>query len=189
MMNRWHRKLCASPDWAEIAATGIVPSVLDLEGVRLGDDVLEIGPGYGATTTALAARLPALTALELDDALARQLRERVPPNVTVVAGDATAMPFEAGRFSAVLSFTMLHHVAPAARQDQLFAEATRVLRGGGVFAGTDVNAGWQLRLRHLGDTYNPVDPRTLATRLRAAGFAQAHVYVDELGVRFVARTA
>jgi ubiquinone/menaquinone biosynthesis C-methylase UbiE len=47
-------------------------------------------------------------------------------NVEVVNADATDLPFPDGRFSAALSFTMLHHIRLAA--DRLFAEVARVLR-------------------------------------------------------------
>ena len=65
-------------------------------------------------------------------------------NVEVVETDATAMPFPDGSFSTVLSFTMLHHVPSVTLQDQLLAEAWRVLRPGGVFAGTDIAPGREL---------------------------------------------
>ncbi|MGH3303774.1 MAG: class I SAM-dependent methyltransferase [Streptosporangiaceae bacterium] len=57
--------------------------------------------------------------------------------VQVVQSDATCLPYGSGRFSAVLSFTMLHHLPSTALRDRLFAEAARVLRPDGVFAGTD----------------------------------------------------
>jgi ubiquinone/menaquinone biosynthesis C-methylase UbiE len=62
----------------------------------------------------------------------------------VVEADATTMPFLDGLFSTILSFTMLHHVSSVTLQDQLLAEAWRVLRLGGVFAGTDTAPGREL---------------------------------------------
>ena len=52
-------------------------------------------------------------------------------NVTVVAGDATSMPFPDGSFSGAVCFTMLHHVPSAELQDRLLTETYRVLRPGG----------------------------------------------------------
>jgi 16S rRNA (adenine1518-N6/adenine1519-N6)-dimethyltransferase len=49
---------------------------------------LEIGPGRGALTLPLAARCARVVAVELDHALARELRERAPANVAIVEGDA-----------------------------------------------------------------------------------------------------
>ena len=52
------------------------------------DVFLEIGPGTGALTLPLAARCARVVAVELDQALARQLRERAPGNVEIVSADA-----------------------------------------------------------------------------------------------------
>jgi SAM-dependent methyltransferase len=86
-----------------------------------------------------------------------------------------AMPFPDGSFSAVLSFTMLHHVLSVTPQNQLLAEAWRVLRPGGVFAGSDTAPGVLLQLAHIGDTMVPVDPATLSQRLETAGFDEVEV--------------
>lgn len=102
-----------------------------LADARLGDDVLEVGPGPGMTTDLLRADVAKLTAVELDEGLAAALEERLPDtNVEVVNADATAMPFDDGRFSGAVSFTMLHHVPIAELQDRLVAEVARVLRPG-----------------------------------------------------------
>jgi SAM-dependent methyltransferase len=95
--------------------------------------------------------------------------------VEVVEADATAMPFPDGSFSAVLSFAMLHHVSSVTLQERLFAEARRVLRPGGVFAGTDTAPGVFMRLGHVGDTMVAVDPATLGKRLETAGFDEVEV--------------
>ena len=155
----------------------IVPD--DLQGVELGEDVLEIGPGPGVTTDVLRSRVSRLTAIEIDVRLAESLRARLPSErVEVVTGDAAAMPFEDGRFSAAVCFTMLHHVPRLDLQDRLFAETRRVLRPGGVFAGSDSNPGrfsLGFRLLHIGDVMNLVPPETLGTRLEAAGFHSVDV--------------
>ena len=96
------------------------------------------GPGPGRTTEVLADLALRLTAVEVDGELARSLAARMTgTNVEVIQGDATELHFADGRFSAALSFTMLHHVPSAVAQDRLLAEVARVLRPGGVFAGTD----------------------------------------------------
>jgi SAM-dependent methyltransferase len=83
---------------------------------------------------------------------------------------------------------MLHHLPCPTAQDRLFAEAARVLRPGGVFAGTDSQPSLRWRLVHLGDTCTPVDPATLPDRLAAAGFTQVTVEADRRLVRFVGYT-
>jgi SAM-dependent methyltransferase len=137
----------------------------------LGDEVLEIGPGYGASTRVLVEAVPRLTALEVDESLAVALSTSY-PGVTVVQGSGDDLPFEDGRFTAVVCFTMLHHVRTPQMQDDLFTQARRVLRPGGVFAGSDTVASSGLSGFHDGDVHLPVDPAGLLTRLRAAGFVR-----------------
>ena len=182
-MNRYHQRRCRSAGWSAYIAGTVLPHALD--GIDLGPRVLELGPGYGASTRPLAARVPSLTVLEYDPVLAARLRAGL-GSVRVVTGDATSMGFGAGSFSAVVCFTMLHHLPGAAAQDRLFAEAARVLRPGGVFAGTDSLPSLRWRLIHLGDTCTPVDPRTLPGRLGAAGFTRVAVDATERLTRFVA---
>jgi ubiquinone/menaquinone biosynthesis C-methylase UbiE len=179
-MNLLHRLVCRSALWRWTVERWVIPWALD--GLDPGDDVLELGPGPGLTTDVLRERAARLTAVEIDPRLASSLQERMKnTNVEVVEADATAMPFPDGSFSAILSFTMLHHVPSVTLQNQLLAEAWRVLRPGGVFAGTDTAPGVLLRLAHIGDTMVPVDPATLSQRLETAGF-------DELKARRRATT-
>ena len=182
-MNRYHQRRCRSRGWSDFMAGTVLPHALD--GIDLGPRVLELGPGYGASTKPLAARVRSLTVLEYDPLLAARLRADL-GSVRVVTGDATSMGFGAGSFSAVVCFTMLHHLPGAAAQDRLFAEAARVLRPGGVFAGTDSRPSLRWRLIHLGDTCTPVDPGTLPGRLGAAGFTRVAVDANERLVRFAA---
>lgn len=116
----------------------------------------------------------ALTSLELDADLAAALAERF-PDVEIVHGSATAVPFEDDSFSTVVCTTMLHHVPTLAEQDRLFAEARRVLADGGVFCGSDSLSTPVFRLAHRGDVMNVVDPEALPDRLRAAGFSDVAV--------------
>lgn len=173
MMNRVHHWLCSSRLWARSVERSYLPTALT--GVALGDDVLELGPGFGATTRALARRCPRLTALELDPSYAEHVRRLLGDVVRVVLGDATRMPFDEAAFSGVTCFTMLHHIPSPALQDALFAEAHRVLRPGGVFAGADSTTSLPFRLLHIGDIMVLVDPDTLGRRLEAAGFRDVRV--------------
>jgi SAM-dependent methyltransferase len=167
-MNYAHRKICSSAKWSRAVADKMPGK---LAGLDLGESVLEVGPGFGATTDALlACGVPALTLLEIDDASARFLRDRFGGQATIVSGSGAEMPFEEGMFSSVVSFTMLHHMPTAAAQDALFAEACRVLRPGGLLRGTDSQPSLRFRLLHLGDTMTVIDPHTLPDRLSRAGF-------------------
>jgi SAM-dependent methyltransferase len=179
-MNPQHLEICASEEWRAVLRDLILPYALGDTG--LGDDVLEVGPGPGMTTDLLRDALPRVTAVEVDADLAAALAARLAgTNVEVVHADATAMPFEDGRFTGGVSFTMLHHVPTLALQDRLFAEVARVLRPGAVFVASDSVASDDLAALHDGDTYNPVDPAGVGARLRAAGFGAVDVRANEFG--------
>jgi ubiquinone/menaquinone biosynthesis C-methylase UbiE len=182
-MNRLHSIICSSGRWQKVVERELLP--WGLKEAELGDDVLEIGPGFGATTRVLAKRVPALTVVELDEGYCERLRRELPASVTVVQGDATAMSFADARFSAVVCFTMLHHLPSPQAQDELLVEVARVLRPGGLFAGTDSLGRSRLfRLIHIGDTLVPVSPDGLPDRLRAAGLADPVVSQSASSFRF-----
>lgn len=173
-MNLLHHLVCRSALWRWTVERWVVPWALDR--LDLGEDVLEVGPGPGLTTDVLRKRATRLPAIENNPRLAASLKERMKStNVEVAEADATAMPFPDGSFSAVLALTMLHHVPSATLQGQLLAEAWRVLRSGGVLAGTSTAAGVLFQLAHIGDTMVPVDAATLGQRLEAAGFDEVEV--------------
>jgi ubiquinone/menaquinone biosynthesis C-methylase UbiE len=156
-----------------------------LDGVSLGDNVLEVGAGFGATTRQLVREVRAgrITALELNDDYCRHLRSELGEAVDVVQGDATAIPFGNNQFSAVVCFAMLHHIPLRQRQDRMFAEVARVLRSGGLFAGTDsIGTGWLFRMMHIGDTLLPSEPGEFPSRLRDAGLVEP--LVDCVGSKF-----
>jgi len=185
-MNLIHDRLCSSSWWARRVEDKLVPWGLD--GAQLGDDVLEVGPGFGATTRLLARGLRSLTVVELEERYCRRLRAELGDVVTVVQGDATSLPFGDARFSAVVCFTMLHHIPMRAQQDQAFAEIARVLAPGGTFTGTDsVGTGMLFKLIHLGDTRLPLDPGELGARLVAAGLSKPSVDRRDGSFRFRAR--
>ena len=185
-MNERHQH-CGSDEWRAVVRNFILPWAIG--DADLGDDVLEVGPGYGATTDVLAESVPRLTAVEIDAALAVGLVERFAtrPTVQIVRGDATALEFPDGRFSGAASFTMLHHVPSAEPQDRLLAEVARVLKPGGVLVAGDSLASDELEAHHEGDTYNPVDPAMLPDRLRAAGFRDVDLRTNEFGWAAVSR--
>jgi SAM-dependent methyltransferase len=185
-VNRVHNWYCSSERWARGAEEKLLP--WGLKGIDLGDDVLEIGPGFGATSRVLAKRPGELSILELEPDYCEHLRSVLGERAEVVQGDATQMPFEGGRFSGAACFTMLHHIPSPALQDQLFGEVLRVLRPGGVFAGTDsIGRGVLFKLFHIGDTLVLVDPNGLPGRLANTGFEQVRVSTNKSSLRFSAR--
>jgi ubiquinone/menaquinone biosynthesis C-methylase UbiE len=187
-VNRAHHWYCAREAWKRHVREDLVPPAL--EGLELGNAVLEVGPGFGPATDVLADIADHLTVVEIDQGLAGALRERLGDGVDVVQGDATAMPFPDSSFSAAACFTMLHHVPSAPAQDRLFAEVHRVLRPGAPFAGTDsTGRGIGFALLHIGDIKVVVDPDGLPARLQAAGFEDVAVDVGRDAFFFRARRA
>lgn len=175
-MNLCHRLCCSSNRWArEVEERGLPWA---LAGVELGDNTLEIGPGYGAFLRVLMNKTAKLTAVEIDAAMAHRLQEQFGAGANIINGDGTDTGLPADEFSSVVSFTMLHHVPTAELQDRLFAEAFRVLRPGGVFAGSDGVPSVMFRILHFRDTCNPLPPENMPDRLRAAGFHDVEVNVD-----------
>lgn len=171
--------VCGSDEWRAAVREDIIPWALAEGDLRdLGDRVLEVGPGYGATTDVFREKVARLVAVEIDPDLARALPARLGAgNVDVVEGDATALPCPDGAFSGAVCFAMLHHVAPVERQDQIFAEVARVVRKGGLFLASDSLRSDDLEAFHTGDTYQPVDPATLPRRLAEAGFVDVDVRI------------
>ena len=147
-MNRLHRWYCHSNRWKTTLETEILP--WSIGEVELEEDVPEIGPGPGLTTDWLRHRCRSLTCLELDQDLAVSLERRTAArSVRMHCGSATAMPYGDFTFSAVVSFTMLHHVPSVGLQDQLFKEVRRVLKPGGIFVGVDSLGSWWMKVFHL----------------------------------------
>ena len=183
-MNENHAQVCPSPEWAEYIQHDILPMLT--RDVDLGSAMLEIGPGPGAATSWLAGKVSKLTAVEVDPDAARLLADRYAgTNVEILTGSGTELDYPAGSFDSVGCFTMLHHLPTAALQNSILAEAFRVLRPGGFLIGSDSLASDGLHHFHEGDTYNPVEPASLLTRLQTLGFAPVTVIVND-SVLFIA---
>lgn len=181
-MNVLHQRRCSSAGWAKVVRDELLPwALVDVE---LGDQTLEIGPGYGATLRALVEWAGTVTAVEVDKPMAERLNRLYGDRARVIHGDGSDTGLPNNTFSSVVCFTMLHHVPTDELQDQLFAEAFRVLRPGGVFAGSDRLPSVMFRLIHIGDTYNPIRQDELRTRLVAAGFGDIHIDVAGMRMRW-----
>jgi SAM-dependent methyltransferase len=186
-MNTKHQELCSSKEWADAVGEALDAWMLTT-GSDLGDDLVEIGPGFGATTRVLLRHCERLTAVELDPDFAIGLKEMFGDQLTILNASGADVPLPSASYSGVVCFTMLHHVPTPALQDQIFAEAYRLLRPGGVYAGVDSLYSEAFAALHEGDIMVPLDPDTFPDRLRAAGFVEVETEVTpEVIVRFHAK--
>jgi len=184
-MNALENWFCSSGIWRGITQRRILPWLLD--GVALGDHVLEIGAGAGAATSDLHRRANHVTSLEYSAGLAAKLALQGGSVPQVVRGDATQLPFASSRFSSVLAVLMLHHLPSESGQDRAFHEAARVLRPGGMFIAFEIHDRWVQRVSHFRSTFTPLRIETLAPRLAAAGFGAPRIDTQPQGFRLVAQ--
>jgi len=117
-------------------------SVLDILPLEKGQNILEIGPGYGQMTGAIAQRVASVDVIEADTAQARFCRVRLDQegldNVRVTAGGSEAgLPYADGAFDGVVMNLVFEWCAVRSKlpheQVQLayLAEIARVLKPGG----------------------------------------------------------
>lgn len=104
--------------------------LIELADIRDGQDVLDVGCGFGGTLATLHERFPLarLTGLNIDERQLEVARRRVSPAVRFVAGDACAMPFPDASFDRLLAVECIFHFPSRA---EFLAHARRVLRPGG----------------------------------------------------------
>ena len=183
-MNINHANLCPSPEWAAHIQNEVLPFLT--RDVDLGSEMIELGPGPGRRPSGCVAR----------SSSSPQSRWRRLPrpcwlsgyadaNVTVVVGSAAELEFADESFDSAGCFTMLHHVPTLAMQNKIFAEAFRVLRPGGVLIGSDSLASNDLHHFHADDTYNPIEPSSVLSRLQTVGFGSITIVVDGI-LKFIA---
>jgi 16S rRNA (adenine1518-N6/adenine1519-N6)-dimethyltransferase len=79
-----------------LTAKGVLRRILEAAELDQGDVVVEVGPGLGVLTDALAERVRQVVAVELDRDLAAALHRRYEglPNVRVVVGDGRTVLLE-----------------------------------------------------------------------------------------------
>lgn len=93
-----------------------------------GGRILEVGCGIGDYTRGLAASTAAqVVSLDIAPGLVAHAQHDRPERVRFVAADIEKLPFDAGRFDAVVGNAVLHHL----RLDRAVPEMLRVLAPGG----------------------------------------------------------
>ncbi len=184
-MNRYETWFCGTRFWKWVTRRQLLPWML--QGSELGEHVLELGAGLGATTEELGRLAPRVTSLEYDHSFAAKLGARSNgSNGAVIQGDAATLPFADKTFSSAIAILMLHHLRSSELQDHAFAEIRRVLRTDGVFLAFEIQDLWLHRVGHIRSTFVPVAPASAIARLTSAGFSKATLDLRRGGFRICA---
>ena len=191
--------------WSERAGTydrvtgqvtaGVAEPLLDAAGIEAGMRVLDVGCGTGVVTAAAAARGAVATGADMAGGMLAVARERH-PDLTFVAADAEALPFDAASFEGVVASLVVNHLPAPPRAVDEFA---RVLVHGGHVAiavwdrpertalfgeltaavedtGIDVHA----TLPPGPDPYRYADDGEMSRLLAGAGLVDVHLRTVEL---------
>lgn len=110
--------------------------MIELADPQDGQQLLDVGCGFGGTLCSLKESFPnlALTGLNIDPRQLGVARQRC-PGVDFVQGDACAMPFSDGTFDRVLAVECIFHFPS---RMAFFEQARRVLRRGGSLTLSDI---------------------------------------------------
>jgi SAM-dependent methyltransferase len=110
----------------------LLEDLVELARIPVGGRILEIGPGTGKASVALAERGFELLGVELGAGLAAVARRRLVgfPAALIVVADFEQWEPERAGFDAVVAFTSSHWIAPELR----YTKTVRLIRPGGALA-------------------------------------------------------
>jgi len=137
-----------------------------------GGRILDVGGGTGHLAT-LIASASGCEVVVLDRSPRMLTAASGFPNIRVVRGDASALPFDSGSFDAAIVVDAFHHMD---RQREVACELARVVRPGGGLVVADEDAGGRgiravaLVERLLGEPATFLTPVGAAELFAAAGF-------------------
>jgi len=136
----------SSSGWGEAKfARALSPLEPFLDGARAPRRILEIGCGGMALTAELIARGLQPIAIDLDEALLRNVSVKRAPDVRLAAADAERLPFRDESFDLVIHNQTLHHFP---WRDSVLREIRRVLKPKGKLYSIETN-GWNPYVRYI----------------------------------------
>jgi SAM-dependent methyltransferase len=114
--------------------------MVDLAAIASGQSILDVGCGFGGTIARINDTNHGmhLTGINIDRRqvdICRTIAARAGNTLSWEIGDATSLPFFDAAFDRVFCVEAMFHFASRRR---FFTEAARVLKPGGVLAGTDI---------------------------------------------------
>lgn len=122
----------APDEQARLAKLGELTDAAFLQFVRVRttDKILDVGSGLGNFASRVASEVihGEVVGIERSEAQLARALQKSQPNLRFQAGDAHALPFEAGEFDVVYCRYLLEHVADPVR---VLQEMHRVLKPGG----------------------------------------------------------
>lgn len=104
-----------------------------LNRINSSDNVLDMGCGTGRFTIPIAQKARKTTGLDISAAMlakADEKSQKLSLNIDFQEGDMANMPFEDSSFDVITSMLALMHI-PLENRQQVFVEASRVLKPGG----------------------------------------------------------
>ena len=155
------------PDYPE----ELFDTIIGETGISGTSNLLEIGPGTGQATRALAKRKYSITAIELGDELAKVVRSNLLkyPKVQIVHGSFEATPFSESQFDLIYAATAFHWI----KDEYKFTKTASLLKPKGHLAiihteyiDGDDGADFLLKSEHIYNEYLPseeVTPRSIFT--------------------------
>jgi MPBQ/MSBQ methyltransferase len=114
--------------------------MIELAGIDAGQSVLDVGCGFGSTLARINDRYRGmqLAGVNIDSRqieICQRIARHADNRVTWHLADAGRLPFADAAFDRVLCVEAMFHFSS---RREFFAEAARVLKPGGVLAGTDI---------------------------------------------------
>ncbi|MBD2436801.1 class I SAM-dependent methyltransferase [Nostoc sp. FACHB-110] len=117
----------------EPIADSIADFILDLTSATPETSFLELGVGTGLNVIPLVRRGYPVTGIDISSEMLEQFRQKfnvVPPQLTLIQGDASQLPFPDNSFDVVLTVHMLHTVTDL---QVCLDHIDRVLKPGGFY--------------------------------------------------------
>ncbi len=125
--------------FGQLAPTGLGSRIVEIENKRLlgvmrrlneqGETVLEIGPGRGAFAVACRESGLRYTGIEVNEALAKRLREQ---GFEVVQAFVPPLPIGLGKFDLVFCAHVIEHMATVVQARELLRNMSEATRPGGL---------------------------------------------------------